>query len=192
MHFDRIPTKDALTFQARRKTSSLHSFPSELREERSREGIYSGQILTYSKIATRFTPCQNLSRQITRPAGWASSRGIIQQFPSTLLLQGFTPKASYISSTIASTTQSFPRSRPFTRIPLPPWGQFLRLILPDQSKATTSTSLIDHYFNSTSKILLSWNQLHHQIISYFECCNDPTPARTVTKGSRNLFHQSMA
>ena len=47
---------------------------------------YSGQILTYTKIAKCVTPCQNLPRQTTRPASRASSRGAVQQFPWSLLL----------------------------------------------------------------------------------------------------------
>ena len=38
MHLNRIPTKDALTFKARREINLLHSFPLELGEEGS-EGV---------------------------------------------------------------------------------------------------------------------------------------------------------
>jgi len=91
--------------------------------------LYSGQILTYAKIATRVTPCQNLPRQI-RPASKASSRGAVQQF-TWYSFRGFHwSEVSYIPSTVPSITQSFLRSLLRTRTLLPPRGRLLRSILP--------------------------------------------------------------
>jgi len=112
--------------------------------------ICNGQIFIWTRSTTRVPPHQVRPRQTTRHASTSLSWG------HSSFREHCHPENSHTLSNFLSTTQ-----------------QFLRQLLPLQARHLQQPTSLTFTFNSASKTLDSRSQLHHLIISRFECYNNP-------------------
>ena len=176
MHLHRIPAKDALTSQARREINPLYFFPLELGEEGS-GGAF---------IVVRFWPT---------PRSWhvshlvITSRDIRQDLPVEHLLE-----VPSNSSRGHSSFQGFCLRSLFLRglhghPEVDSWGWFFPL----RAMQLHQLTLLIIAFNSANRIPLS-HEINYATRSshILNVATTPTPARTITEGSRILSQQSRA